>query len=295
MNGRRVRIWLKGALAAIGVAVLTAGCGKQYVVLHPAGPVAQQELNLMVLVTIAMAVIIVPVIALFLYTLWKFRDRPGNKAPYMPTWRHNKRLELIVWVVPAIIVVWISIPTVGDTFSLTHLPKAADPVTIDVTSVDYKWLFEYPAQHVATINYVVMPKGVPVLFELTANSPMNTFWVPQLGGMEYTMPGRVLPLWLEASRTGVFWGHSGQFSGVWFEKMFFTVRSVNHSTFNAWVSKARKSAPMTLADYYRLLKPTVVGVKTFGAYPADTFPSTTHGFTLKGGMYLVPHDNPREN
>jgi cytochrome aa3-600 menaquinol oxidase subunit 2 len=275
--------------------VLTAGCGRQYVLFHPAGPVAATELHLMVLVGIAMAVVIVPVVTLFFYTAFRFRERPGRRVDYLPHWRHNRRLELLVWIVPTLIVAVIAVPTVADTFSLAKLPKSAHHLVVDVTSLQYKWFFEYPGQHIATVNYLVIPDREPVVFKLTADSPMNTFWVPQLGGMEYTMPGRVLSLWLEASHPGVYWGHSGQFSGLWFEKMFFTVRAVKPAAFNAWVAKARRARPLTLADYHRLLRPTTARVATYGSYPADTFPSVANGFTLQGGMYAVPHNNPDQS
>jgi heme/copper-type cytochrome/quinol oxidase subunit 2 len=191
---------------------------------------------------------------------------------------------------PVVLLTIIAIPTVKQTFALTKLPKAKDPVTIDVTSLTWKWMFEYPGQKIATVNYVEIPAGVPVLFELTADSPMNTFWVPQLGGMEYTMPNRVLPLWLEADKPGTYWGHSGQFSGLEFEKMFFTVKAVPMAQFKAWAAHVRRTAPpMTQADYKALLQQNTVGTQTYSSYPSYTFPTVANGFTLKGGMYMLMH------
>lgn len=278
-------------LIALVAGVFSAGCGQQYVVLHPAGPVGRSELHLMYEASIAMAIVIALVFALFFYALIRFRDKPGNTAPYRPDWHSHKWLEILWWVLPVVLLTIIAIPTVKTTFALDHVPKSSDPVVIDVTSLTWKWLFQYPGQHVATVNYVVIPSGKPVLFELTADSPMNTFWVPQLGGMEYTMPNRVLPLWLQANKPGVYWGHSGQFSGIGFEKMFFHVKAVPPAVYAAWVRKTHRTVPsMSLAQYKQLLKFNSVGTSTYGGYPADTFPKVASGFTLSGGMYsTVPH------
>jgi cytochrome aa3-600 menaquinol oxidase subunit 2 len=279
------------------VSLLATGCGPQYVVLHPAGPVAASELHLMGLAAAAMGLVILAVFVLFFVVVIRFRERPNNQAPYLPHWDGHPWLERLWFLVPAVLLTVIAIPMVRLTYSLTHVPQSQDraPLVIDVTSLQWKWLFEYPGQHVATVNYVVIPANRPILFELTADSPMNTFWVPQLGGMEYTMPGRVLPLWLEADKPGVYWGHSGQFSGLEFEKMFFDVRAVSPQQFAAWVAEAHKAPPMTLLAYHRLLQFNTVGQETYGAYPHSTFPSVTHGFTLNGGMYMLMSNDPRRN
>ena len=279
-------------LATMGIGLLVTGCGQQYVLLHPAGPVAKSELGLIYLTGALMIVMILLVWILLAIVLVRFRDRPGNKAPYRPLWDHSRKLELF-WVgLSLVVVIVISIPTVQKTYALDKLPKAKDPVVIDVTAIQYKWLFEYPQQHIATVNYINIPSGVPVEFELTADAPMNTFWVPRLGGMEYTMPNRVLPLWLEADKPGVYWGHSGQFSGLEFEKMFFDVKAVSPAAFNKWLTQTHRTAPaMTMQDYHALLKFNTVGYQTYGNYPADTFPSVMSGYTLNGsGMYLIEHD-----
>jgi heme/copper-type cytochrome/quinol oxidase subunit 2 len=278
-------------LAAIAVGLLSTGCGQQYVVLHPVGPVGEKELHLMELAAIAMAIVIVIVFALYFYAIIRFRDKPGNTAPYRPNWHTNKWLEVLWWVLPAVLLTIIAIPTVQVTFDLAHVPKSKDPVVIDVTSLTWKWLFEYPGQHIATVNYLEIPTGVPVLFELTADSPMNTLWIPQLGGMEYTMPNRVLPLWLQADKAGVYRGSSAQYSGVGFEKMFFNVKAVPMKTFDAWAAKVHAtSSPMTMVVYHQLLQHDTMGPALYSRYPRDTFPTIASGFTLTGsGMYMTMH------
>lgn len=275
-------------LLALAIGLLVSGCGQQYVLLHPAGPVASSELGLIYLSGAAMVFMILLVWVLFAIVLVRFRDKPGNKAPYRPTWDHNRKLEVFWIILSFIIVLVISVPTVQKTYALDKIPASKDPVVIDVTSLQYKWLFEYPQQHIATVNYIDIPSGVPVLFELTADSPMNTFWVPQLGGMEYTMPDEVLPLWLEASKPGVYWGRSGQFSGRGFVHMTFNVHAMPMSRFHSWVSRVRQqNHPLTKAAYDRLVSQHIwVSPATYSNYPASTFPQTTHHFTMHGSMYI---------
>lgn len=292
MPKRRHRWPYRMVPLALLVGLLVSGCGQQYVLLHPKGPVGTTELHLLTLSTLAMVVVIIPVFILFGIAVWRFRDKPGNKAPYRPDWHGHKGLEILWWIVPAVLLTVIAIPTVKQTYALSKLPATTkNPVVIDVTSLTWKWMFQYPGHHVATVNYVEIPAGQPVLFELTADSAMNTFWVPQLGGMEYTMPNSVLPLWLEASKPGVYWGRSGQYSGLKFEKMTFNVKAVSPQAFNRWLVKTGNTAPpMTMANYDALLQFNTVGVATYSRYPAHTFPSVTKGFTLHGGMYTTMHD-----
>ncbi len=272
------------ALAA--TTTLVSGCGSQYVLFHPVGPVGKRELNLMILAGVPMAVVILFVCVLLAIAVIRFRDRAGRRAPYLPDWHESRGLELLWFSIPVVILTVIGIPTVRQTYALAHVP-ANKPLVVDVTSLSWKWLFEYPAQGVAAVNTLVIPTGQPVLFELTADSAMNTFWVPQLGGMEYTMPGQVLPLWLQADKPGVYWGHSGNYSGIDFEKMFFTVQAESPVQFDAWIQHVRASAPaMTAADYRALQTFGTVGTQTYSAYPAGTFPSVSHDFGLVGGQYV---------
>jgi len=291
-----MRGWARWRTAPLLLAApLLAGCGPQYAVLDPAGPVGHIEYRLIVLSSAAMAVVIGFVYVLFAYVLVRFRDKPGRRAPYRPDWAGDRRLEVLWFLIPVALLATIAVPTVRETFYLAKLPPARHRLVIDVTAMQWKWLFQYPAQHVATVNYVEIPARTDVLFRLTANGPMNAFWVPRLGGLEYTMPGRVLPLWLEANRPGTYWGHGGQFSGLGFERMFFTVRAVPRARFAAWARAVRRTArPMTMADLKRLLYPAVTGQTAFSAYPSRSFPPVSHGFSLTGGMYTIYARRPPE-
>lgn len=266
---------------------MLAGCGSQYLVLHPAGPVATDELRLMTTTSVLMAAVILLVLVLFAIALIRFRDRPGNRAPYTPNRGGSGRLEVVLFVIPVAIVAAIAVPTVQQTVSLGQVPLQPAPLVIDVTSLAWKWYFEYPSQRIATVNHIDIPAGRPVLFELTADSPMNAFWVPRLGGMEMAIPGRVLPLWLQADRPGDFHGRSANFSGTGFAHMTFAVRAVPAAQFARWTARVRRSAPpLTLAGYRRLLRPGTASVESFSAFPAGTFPVKTHGFTVDHGFYV---------
>jgi len=282
--------------AIVGFVPFVSGCGSHYVLLHPAGPVARRELDLTVYAGITMAIVVAFVIILLIITLVRYRDYPNNPHAYTPDWHDHRFMESLWLIVPALVLAAVAIPTVRTTYALARLPHNSHPLIIDVTSLDWKWMFEYPKQHIATVNYIEIPTGRPVLFELTANSPMNAFWVPELGGMEYTMSGRVLPLWLQANRPGLYWGRSAQFSGIDFEKMLFHVRAVPAASFASWAANVRQVKPaMTLTTYHHLLQFNTVGVEEYSSYPRSSFPAVTHGFGLNGGRYPVMFNHPEKN
>ncbi|CAB1128273.1 Quinol oxidase subunit 2 [Candidatus Hydrogenisulfobacillus filiaventi] len=287
----------KWAYRLLGPLLLTtplfvSGCGSKMAVLDPAGPVARTELHLMELSVTAMAIVVVTVWILAAIALIRFHDRPGHPGPRTPKWQHSRLLEVVLWGIPLLVVTFIAIPMTQKTYALDRLPPAKDPVIIDVTSLDYKWLFQYPGAGIATVNYIKIPVGEPVLFKLTADSPMNTFWIPRLGGMEFCMPGEVLPLWLEASKPGVYLGRSGQFSGVGFVHMVFKTEAVSPQAFRQWEQQVKRTAPpMTEADYRGLLVENTTGEHTYSSYPPGIFPKKTHGFTLNGTMPMPMPDS----
>lgn len=287
---RRSSHWKMAAtgLMALGTVVLTAGCGQDIRVFNPAGPVGRSELQLIWLQMTLTAVVIVPVIALMAWIVIRYRKKPGNQAPYQPDWAESKTLEIIWWGIPIVIVAVLGTVSVHKTYALAQSPnKNVQPLKIEVTSLDWKWLFQYPDQKIATVNYVEIPTNRPVEFLLTANAPMNAFWVPNLGGMEYTMPGMVMGLWLQADKTGNFYGHGGNFTGPGFASMQFRVVAATPSQFNDWVNQVANDAPdMTQADYNKLVKPSTVGEISFSSYPPGIFKNTV----LNDGGKYMPHD-----
>lgn len=278
--------WHKGLfLGALGLFFLT-GCSSRFPVLDPVGPVGRKEYHLIILSTVLVAIVIIPVIALLVFIVYRYRDKPGNKAPYTPEWSESKWLEIIWWGIPVVIIAILATVTVKETFNLTKPPKnSGEPITIQVTSLDWKWMFTYPDQKIATVNYVEIPAGRPVQFVLTSDAPINSFWVPALGGQEYTMPGMALRLWLQADQTGTFVGKGANFSGKGFTHMSFNVVSKSEADFNKWVKNVKKTSPeLTTQGYANLKKPSVLdNTKTFSSYPDGLYMDIV---MKDGGKYM---------
>jgi cytochrome o ubiquinol oxidase subunit 2/cytochrome aa3-600 menaquinol oxidase subunit 2 len=277
---------LRSVFLVAGVSVLFAtGCGSKYFVLHPAGPVGAKELHLIAWSAILTLIVIVPVLLLLAFIIWRYRDRPGSTAKYTPEWAESKKLEIVWWGIPIVIIAILGVYTGKVTFSLTQPPERnAKPITIYVTSLDWKWLFQYPGQKVATVNYAEIPTGVPVNFELTSDAPMNSFWVPSLGGQEYTMPGMATRLWLEADKAGTYYGHGANFTGKGFADMSFDVVAEPQAKFNHWVKQVKSSASaLTKAGYKKLKQPGTVGKISYSSFPPNLFNDT---IWAEGGRYM---------
>jgi cytochrome aa3-600 menaquinol oxidase subunit 2 len=269
-------------MAAVGL----TGCGPEYMVLHPAGPVGQTELDLITLSVILCAVVVIPVLVILAYIVYRYRDVPSNSAPYRPEWADNKFLEIIWWGIPIVIIGVLGVATAKTTFALTKPPvQDVKPITIQVTSLNWKWLFTYPDQQVATVNYVTIPAGVPVQFVLTSDAPMNSFWVPQLGGQEYTMPGMAMRLWLQADKPGEYYGMGANFTGEGFAHMNFKVVAKPQSEFHAWVNQVKQSSPALTKDgYEKLSQPSVLNnTLTYSSYPQGLFEEIVD---KNGGAYM---------
>jgi cytochrome o ubiquinol oxidase subunit II len=285
MNPKALRKVLATSLATLAPVFLTTGCGEHVLVYHPAGPVGKSELNLINLSMILALAVVIPVILLMVFIVIRYRDRPGNKAKYLPDWSESRFLEMLWWGIPIVIVSVLGAFTAKQIFQLTSPPeKNATPITVEVTSLNWKWLFQYPDQKIATVNYCVIPTGRPVQFVLTADAPMNSFWVPQLGGQEYTMPGMAMRLWLQADKAGDYYGHGANFTGEGFTNMEFHVIAKPQSDFDRWAAQIKQTAPaLTKAGYDKLVNPSVVSPASYSSYPEGLF---TDIVMKNGGMYM---------
>jgi cytochrome o ubiquinol oxidase subunit 2 len=243
------------ALAA--VASLTAGCN--HGTLDPIGPVGAAEKIILINSTAIILAIIVPTIIATIAFAWWFR-RGNSKATYQPDWEYSGAIELVVWAIPALTIMLLGgIVWIGshDLEPSKPLQSADPPLNVEVVSLDWKWLFIYPDQGIATVNQLVVPAGTPVSFRLTSATVWNTFFVPQMGSMIYTMPRMTTRLNLQANRQGVFPGRSAHFSGDGFSGMEFNVQSVSPQQFAAWASAAHGSGPMLDGrSYAELAKPS---------------------------------------
>jgi cytochrome o ubiquinol oxidase subunit 2 len=238
---------------ALGLAFAASGCSG---VLDPAGPVGRDDSRILIDATLIMLAIVVPTILLAFWMAWRYRAS-NTKAEYLPYWSYSGRIEAIVWSIPILTimfiggVIWIGSYRLDPFRPLSKTP----PLEVQVVSLDWKWLFIYPQQGVATVNQLVVPAGRPVHFSITSASVFNTFFVPRLGSMVYAMPGMVSQLHLQADRPAVTWGQSAMFSGDGFSDMQFQVRSVPADQFGAWAAGARGAGPvLDGATYAQLAK-----------------------------------------
>jgi cytochrome o ubiquinol oxidase subunit 2 len=245
-----------GRLAAPAVALLATGCGG---VLDPVGPVGAQEKQILLNSTAIMLAIVIPVMIATVAFAWWFRR--GNKtAEYRPDWEYSGAIELVIWSVPALTVVLLGgIAWIGS-HDLEPSKPLASPVRaieVDVVSLDWKWLFIYPDQGVATVNRLVVPAGTPISFRLTSATVWNSFFIPQMGTMIYTMPGMTTRLNLQADRQGNYDGQSSHFSGDGFSGMRFTVHALPPQEFAAWAQGARGKGPtLDSRGYVELARPS---------------------------------------
>ena len=254
-------------LAAMAMAAGLTGCSKA-VVLNPAGDIAAQQGQMVVTATLLMLIIIVPVIALTLFFAWKYRQS-NTEAEYDPEWHHSTSLELVIWTVPLLIIIALGALTWIGTHKLDPyrpldridaqrpLPAGVKPMEVQVVAMDWKWLFFYPEQGIATVNELAAPVDRPILFKLTATSTMNAFYVPDLAGMIYAMPGMQTELNAVINRPGVFKGMSSHYSGAGFSGMTFKFHGLSNEDFAAWVNKAKtEGKTLDKATYTNLVKPS---------------------------------------
>jgi cytochrome o ubiquinol oxidase subunit 2 len=223
--------------------------------LDPQGPIAAAERLILINATAIMLVVVVPVIVLTLAFAWWYRAS-NTRARYQPEWSYSGHVELVTWAIPSMIVILLaSVAWIGshELDPARALQSEATPVRIEVVSLDWKWLFIYPEQQVATVNQVVIPSATPVEFVLTSASVMNSFLVPQLGSQIYTMPGMATRVNLQADHPGDYPGLSTNFSGDGFSDMRFMVHAVAAGEFQDWLARTRAQGASLNADAYAQL------------------------------------------
>ena len=260
------------ALVLLGVAAL-GGCTEG--VLDPKGPIAAADRQILLNSLGIMLAIVIPVIVATLGVAFWFRAS-NERARYRPNFAYSGRLEMLVWSIPAMTVFLVGgVAWVGSHEVSPRKPIASTvkPLRVQVASLDWKWLFIYPDQGVASVNYLAIPAGTPVSFELTSSGVMNSFFVPQLGSQIYTMTGMVTRLHLQADHAGTYRGLSAQFSGDGFADMRFSVEAVPAEGFAQWVAATRSAGPVLDAQAYAdLAKPSsAVAPFTYRAVAPNLF------------------------
>jgi cytochrome o ubiquinol oxidase subunit 2 len=206
-----------------------------------------------------MLLVVVPVIVMTFLFAWKYRAS-NTDAVYTPKWSHSTKIEIAVWAVPVLIIIALGYVTYKSTHALDpYKPLESDvkPITIEVVALDWKWLFIYPEQGIATVNKIVFPAHTPINFKITSDAVMNSFFIPALGGQIYAMAGMQTKLHLIANENAEMDGISANYSGAGFTGMKFKAIATSQEDFDAWVSEVKK-APKQLekAEYEALAKPS---------------------------------------
>lgn len=278
----------------LGILLVVVACilfalllrGTNVAVLNPEGTIADEQRNLILIATLLSLIVIVPVYTLTFFIARKYRA-DNKKATYSPEWDHNNKLEFIWWGIPCAIIVVLSIITWQTTHQLDPykpLASEAEPVRVQVVALDWKWLFIYPEEKIASVNYVQFPEDTPVNFEITADAPMNSFWIPQLGGQVYAMAGMITKLHLMADKQGIYTGSSANISGEGFAGMKFTARSTTDADYETWIQSVRQSSnALDYETYEKLAEPSKDNPATYYVLSDDKLYSRV---LMK---YMAPH------
>jgi cytochrome o ubiquinol oxidase subunit 2 len=272
------------------LAVLSlSGC--KFALLDPAGDVGVQIKELILTSLFLMLIVVVPVILMTIFFVYKYRESNTQQKEYAPDWSHSNKIEFVVWTVPIIIIVILAVITWRSTHHLepsNPLVSDEETMTIEVVSLDWKWLFIYPEENIATVNYVAFPKDVPVKFKITSDNIMNSFFIPRLGSQIYAMPGMVTRLHLISREARDYRGIAASYSGEGFSDMKFTATALeSRAAFKQWVEEVKHKSDakvMTSFDDYReLAKPSIADpVSYYSSVPKDLFSSVVTQFP--GGM-----------
>ena len=239
-----MRQTILAVLSLSAIAALLTGCGGDMVLLNSKGPVAEGQSNLMLTAIYLMLLVVIPSALMALWFGWTYRA--SNKdADYAPTWAHSTAIEVVVWGIPVIIIgilAWLT--WWGSHKYDPYRPLESDkaPLTVQVIAEQFKWIFIYPEQGIATVNEIRFPEKTPVSLRLTSNFTMNSFFIPALGGQIYAMAGMQTHLNLLADETSPaegFRGFSSNYSGYGFSQMRFRAHSVTDAQFAEWVSAVK--------------------------------------------------------
>ena len=270
------------------------------IVLDPAGDIARQEANLLLVSTGLMLLIIVPVMLLTVFFAWKYRQS-NTEAEYEPDWDHSTKIELVVWAAPLLIIIslgavtWIGTHMLDPYRPISRISKgqpvtaAHKPLEVNVVALNWKWLFIYPEQGIATVNELVVPTDRPLNFRLTSSSMMNSFYVPAMAGQIYTMPGMETKLHAVMNEVNSSVGFSANYSGAGFSTMRFGFRGVAPADFDAWVAKVKagKDGALDRQVYLKLEQPSErEPVRHYAAVADDLFDAVVNMCVQPGKMCM---------
>ena len=243
-KAKRLLNMIKTTLKIMTLLALTMSLtGCDYLLFDPKGPIAEEQMYLIIWSFLIMLIVVIPVIYMTIWFAYKYRAS-NTEAEYKPSWEHSTLIEVVVWTVPLIIIIVLGIITYKTSFSLDPrqaLKSSNDTVRIQVVALDWKWLFIYPEQEIATVNELALPVDTPVEFLITSDTVMNSFFIPQLGSMIYAMAGMENQLHLIAEEQGSYRGLSANYSGFGFSGMKFQAHAKDEAGFNAWIDTVKAS------------------------------------------------------
>jgi cytochrome o ubiquinol oxidase subunit 2 len=275
-----------GILSLVSVCALLSGC--DMALLNPKGQIGLEQRSLILTALGLMLLVVVPAIVMAVVFAIKYRAS-NAQATYSPNWSHSTKVELVVWSVPILIIIFLAILTWKSTHALDPskpIQSDAKTMTIEVVAMDWKWLFIYPEQGIATVNQIAFPKDVPIRFQITSNSVMNSFFIPRLGGQIYAMAGMNSTLHLIANEPGSYDGFSASFSGKGFSGMKFTaIATPDQQSFDEWVQKVKASSETlnTMEAYEQLAAPSEYHpVEFFSSVKPDLYQAVIGKFMGKG-------------
>ncbi len=293
---RKIKILL---LAVVAITVVVAAviffANTNIAVLNPKGEVAEKQRDILIFSLLLISIVVIPVFALLGIFAWRYRE--GNKgARYQPNWDDNKTLEFIWWGIPFVIILILAVVTWRTSHELDpykNLISTTKPVNIQVVALQWKWLFIYPEYNVATVNRLHIPEDTPINFTITADAPMNAFWIPSLGSQVYAMSGMSSKLSLNATEPGDYKGSSSNISGEHFADMAFIARASTKDDFTKWI-KDVEASPVILdqSTYDDLAKPgTIKNPKYYQLGKTDLYES----IVMKYMMPPVKEQKPKED
>jgi len=247
---------LHRAVIAAVAALMAGACDLRHApVLDPKGPIALAERDLLFTAFALMLIVVIPVFIMTFLFAWRYRAS-NSAARYTPDWAYSTGIDVVIWVVPALIVGALGVVLWGNTHKLDPyraIDPAVAPLEVEAVAQDWKWLFIYPAQEIAAVNELVFPSGRPVSLKLTSDTVMNSFYIPALAGQIYAMAGMQTRLQLLADAPGVFAGRNVQYSGAGFSDQHFKATAASPPDFDAWVAKVKQSPQKLDAAAYRAL------------------------------------------
>jgi len=269
-------------------ALMLSGCNAEHGIFGPAGPVAQEQQDLFLFILFWMLVVSLPLFIALPVILYRYRHGARSSA-YLPKWSFSRSLEVLVWGLPAVVVVILSWELWRATYDLDpYKPIASSerPLEIDVVGLDWKWLFIYPEEGIASVNLLVVPVDRPIRFRLTSGTVLQSFMIPRLGGQIYAMPGMVTELNLLAAEPGDYRGLNTQYNGDGFARQKFTARVTSQAMYDDWISGLKQTSPA--------LDPQVLEELTQQNVPDDpmTFGSVTVTDPFVGFANAQSHRHP---